>query len=384
MTESESILMQLIGNVIFDKPTSFKELSDETLNTVDELAKRHSLSHFIGAALSKKEIKVSEKVFRHYQNVMFQTAARMGRMSYELQSIYQALEQAKIPFVPLKGAVIKGFYPQDWLRTSCDIDILVSEENVEKAISTINLNGRFTVGERHLKDIPLTAQDIKIELHFGILTFKDNLDAVLKDVWEYALPQDNKYIMSLTPEFFLYHIYAHAANHFIEGGCGIKPLIDIFLLEKKLEYDRDLFEQLLEKAKLTLFRDGLKALSEVWFANASHSNLTLDMEKYILSGGVYGSMKNIMIVRSNNRSSEGYVLNRIFMPYSFLRNQYPILFKHKYLTPVFEVVRWVSFIFKGNYELRKDELKRFNAITAGEKQEVDKMLKNLGLREEKK
>lgn len=384
MTEPESILMQLIGNVIFDKPTSFKELSEETLNTVGELAKRHSLSHFIGAALSKKEIKVSEKAFRHYQNVMFQAAARMGRMSYELQSIYQALEQAKIPFVPLKGAVIKGFYPQDWLRTSCDIDILVSEENVEKAISAINSNGRFTVGERHLKDIPLTAQDIKIELHFGILTFKDNLDAVLKDVWEYAMPQDNKYIMSLTPEFFLFHIYAHAANHFIEGGCGIKPLIDIFLLEKKLEYDRDLFERLLEKAKLTLFRDGLKALSEVWFANASHSNLTLDMEKYILSGGVYGSMKNIMIVRSNNRSSEGYVLNRIFMPYSFLRNQYPILFKHKYLTPVFEVVRWVSFIFKGNYELRKDELKRFNTITAGEKQEVDKMLKNLGLREEKK
>lgn len=384
MTESESILMQLIGNVICDKPTYFKELSDETLNEVEGLAKRHSLSHFIGAALSKKEIKVSETAFHHYRKEMFQTAARMGRISYELKSIYQALEQAEIPFVPLKGAVIKGFYPQDWLRTSCDIDILVSEDNLEKAISAINSNGRFTVGERHLKDIPLTAQDIKIELHFGILTFKDGIDSVLKDVWEYTEPQDNGYMMRLTSEFLLFHIYAHAANHFIEGGCGIRPLIDIFLLEKKLGYDRDLLGQLLEKAKLSLFRDGLKTLSEVWFANAAHSSLTLDMEKYILSGGVYGNKKNMMIVRSNNRSSEGYILNRIFMPYSFLRNQYPILFKHKYLTPVFEVVRWVSFIFKGDYEVRKNELKSFNAITDAEKQEVDKMFKNLGLREEKK
>lgn len=387
MTEAEGILIQLTANVICDKPTSFNELSDETLKEVYKIAKRHDMSHYIGAALSKKEIKVSDAAFQHYQNVMLSTVARMRRISYELERASEALEKAEIQFIPLKGAVVRNFYPEFWMRTSCDIDILVHEEEFEKAIEAINSDGRFTIGEMHphSRDVSLYAAGINIELHFNIIDYKDNLDAVLKDVWEYAVPREKyKYLMGLTPEYQLFHIYAHAANHFIEGGCGIKPLIDIFLLEKSLKYNGELFGQLLERSSLTRFREGLKALSNVWFANADHSALTLSMEKYIFSGGVYGSKINSMLVRGTKRAPERYVLNRIFMPYEFISIKYPILRKHKYLTPVFEVVRWISFIFKGNYEERAEEVRTFNAVADGDKRQIDQMLKNLGLREEKK
>ena len=43
-----------------------------------------------------------------------------------------ALEKAQIPFVPLKGSVIRKYYPEAWMRTSSDIDVLVHKEDVEK------------------------------------------------------------------------------------------------------------------------------------------------------------------------------------------------------------------------------------------------------------
>ena len=76
MTEAQSILIELIGNVLCDKPTSFDSLSDQKLKEVYALAKRHDLSHFIGAALSKKKINVSDTAFQHYQNILFETSAK--------------------------------------------------------------------------------------------------------------------------------------------------------------------------------------------------------------------------------------------------------------------------------------------------------------------
>ena len=384
--QAEGILIELIANVICDKPTSFNELSDEKLKEVYTFAKHHDLSHFIGAALYKKKIRVPETDFQYYQNVMFATVVRMQKISYEFERVCEALENAGIRFVPLKGAVIKNYYPEFWMRTSCDIDILVHKNDLKKAITAINSNNRFQVSEKHYHDVSLmTVDGIHIELHFSILEANDNLDAVLKDVWEYTEPQENhKCSMRLTPEFFLFHIYAHTTYHFLKGGCGIKTIIDIFLLEKYLKYDNESLEELLEKAKIKQFRQELKALSKVWFSNATHSEITLSMEKYIFSGGVYGSTKNIVTVRSTDRLYSRYVLSRIFVPYDIIRSLYPILNKHKYLTPVFEVVRWVRFLFKGNYKAKINEVESFNSLSNNEQQEVDKMLKNLGLREEMK
>lgn len=384
--QAEGVLIELIANVICDKPTSFSELSDKKLKEVYTFAKRHDLSHFIGAALSKKKISVSDTALQYYQNDMFATVVRMQKINYEYDRVCEALENAEIRFVPLKGAVIKNYYPEFWMRTSCDIDILVHKNDLKKAIAVINSNNRFQVSEKHYHDVSLmTVDGIHIELHFSILEANDNLDAVLNDVWEYTEPQEeHKYSMRLTPEFFLFHIYAHTTYHFLKGGCGVKTIIDIFLLEKYLKYDNELLEELLEKAKIKQFRQELKALSKVWFSNATHSEITLSMEKYIFSGGVYGSSKNSIKVRSTNQLYSRYFLSRIFMPYDIIRSIYPILNEHKYLTPVFEVVRWVRFLFKGDYKAKVNEVETFNTLTDYEKQEIDIMLKNLGLREEKK
>lgn len=54
------------------------------------------------------------------------------KINHEYNRICDALESVEISFLPLKGSVLRQYYPEPWMRTSCDIDILVHENDLEK------------------------------------------------------------------------------------------------------------------------------------------------------------------------------------------------------------------------------------------------------------
>lgn len=73
-----------------------------------------------------------EDIKQHLQQIVFRVVYCYKRMNYEYEQVCDALEKAEIPFIPLKGVVIREYYPEPWMRTSCDIDILVREKNLKK------------------------------------------------------------------------------------------------------------------------------------------------------------------------------------------------------------------------------------------------------------
>ena len=62
-------------------------------------------------------------------------------------------------------------------------------------------------------------------------------------------------------------------------------------------------------------------------------------------------------------------MSRIFLPYSVMKKMHPVLEKHKWLLPWFEVRRWFVILFDGRAKSAMQELK-YNEIAdlqAGEK-----------------
>ena len=51
------------------------------------------------------------------------------------KELKEALEKAEIPFLPLKGSVIRKYYPEPWMRTSCDIDLLIHKEEADNVVN---------------------------------------------------------------------------------------------------------------------------------------------------------------------------------------------------------------------------------------------------------
>lgn len=93
-----------------------------------------------------------------------------------LQKIEAALNEKQIPYIPLKGSVLRHLYPAPEMRTSCDIDVLVHEEDLEAAVAAIENATDFTMRKRNYHDISMVNQSVHLELHFNIKENMENID----------------------------------------------------------------------------------------------------------------------------------------------------------------------------------------------------------------
>ena len=59
-------------------------------------------------------------------NESFMSVYRYEQSQTEIKKITHVLTELKIPYILLKGPRVRKYYPEPWLRTSCDIDIINS------------------------------------------------------------------------------------------------------------------------------------------------------------------------------------------------------------------------------------------------------------------
>lgn len=322
----------------------FNKISD--INNLYLLAKKHDLSHIFYTYLEKNGVSsdadVKNKLKLSYNIAVFRDIKR----EIVKNDAYQVLNAGRIEFVPLKGAVISELYPESWMRTSCDIDILVHEDDIDKALDALTENGFSSDRKRSYHDVSLYKDDIHIELHYSICENMPQIDNLLESVWNYC-EQYNSFEYREFPEFLVFHHIAHMCYHFVFGGCGIKPFIDLYLLKTKVNYSESDLNELLEQSDLVRFYDKVCELMNVWFGNAEHNSVTQKMEAYILSGGVFGNLENNSIMMSAYRDSKSKNFFAIVFPsYETMCNTYPVLRKHKYLLLFYYIKRIIQKLTK--------------------------------------
>ena len=375
-------MMELIASEVCGKSIdkSRYSLTDEELAKQYKLSKSHDLAHLVGDALIKNDLIEDGEIKAKFQKQIMLAVYRYEKINYELGRLRKVLNEAEIPFIPLKGSVLRRYYPEPWMRTSCDIDVLVHEEAVDQTAQIIVEKLGYTYEKKQYHDISLMSDGgVHLELHHSIKENKANIDALLSECWDYATVLDG-YECEFTNEFFFFHQIAHASYHFLYGGCGVRPILDLYLLQRKMPFDSTVLDEMLERSGIKKFFDAAKALSEVWFGGSEHTDVTRRMEDYLLRGGVYGSTANSMAVgQQKEKGRLGYIINRIWLPYELLCITYPRLKGRKYLQLFYEIKRWLR-IF--NPEARKHKRRDLDAIkklSAKHKSDVNCMLNELGL-----
>lgn len=363
--ESTSILLSFLRFALNGSPIdthTATQLTPEILSDTYTLAQNHDLAHMAAYAMKALKLGQETPVWKDFDHRQMEAVYRYIQLNHEYQQICHVLQEQGIPFLPLKGSVIRALYPQPWMRTSCDIDILVKEDTLQAAISALSDKLKYQEGKKENHDISLhSPSGIHLELHFRMLQeqFMVNAcDRVLERVWQEAQPAEAspcQYGMS-DPMFYFYHI-AHMAKHVGTGGCGIRPFMDLWLLNHKLPHDRAAREALLEEGRLLTFAKVAEQVAEVWFSQAEHSPLSRQLEAYILKGNSYGSLENLASFRQAQSGGKfKYYVNRIFMPYRELKAYYPILKKHKWLMPFCQLARWLRILFTGRAKLAAAQL----------------------------
>ena len=358
------------------------ELSEELLEKVFGFSCRQDLVHIVAAELfAQKALDQSPKASA-FKKQQFMAVYRYERIRQELEAICRVLEEAGIPYMPLKGAVMRQYYPEPWMRTSSDIDLLVPKKDVDAAAEALvrQLNYENQGALEH--DVQMfSPSGVHLELHFE--TIEDyqleNANKVLQNIWEDAVCIGGHHYVMSNELFYFYHV-AHMAKHVINGGCGIRFLMDLWLLNHKVQYDEKKKKALLKTGELYDFSKHAEHLSEVWFGDAEHTDVTERMEKHILGGGVFGSEENTMAVKSVRHGGKlGYTMYLIFRPLNELRRTYTILYKHKWLYPFCQIHRWFSLLFRGGFSNVRGILRKSADAYSKNGDNVDQMFRDLKL-----
>lgn len=379
-------VLALIGSVVCKRELSdaIKEgITPELIAKMFVPSQEHDMAHIVAQGLTDLGLLGEDEISLKFQDQHMLAVYRYQRMSYRFEQICGILEAEGIPFIPLKGAVLRSFYPEDWMRTSCDVDVLVHVEDFERALSVFVTNG-YAEGGTDSHHATLSFEDgVCLELHYETVEEGRavNAKAILSEIWDHATPKEGcQFHMLLDDEMFYFYHIAHIAKHFENGGCGIRSFLDLWILEHNVAHDDAARDALLQKGGLLTFANACRKLSAVWFEDAEPDDMTPKIEAYVLHGGIYGDYANTLAIKQNKIGGrKRYLLSRIFLPYPSLARIYPILKKHKWLTPVMEVRRWLRLLFRGKAKRLMEEIAITHEITDERAEEITSLLKQLGL-----
>ena len=356
--------------------------SVELLPEVLELADKHDLLHLVSLGLKQNfaDHKSNEEIRKNIIKAVY----RYEQLNFELEKVCKALENAGIPHMPLKGSVIRKFYPEPWMRSSCDVDVLVQEEQADQAAAVLSDACGYVYLRKGAHDISLrTPNHQYIELHYTLMEDKivGQAPTVLKTVWDTAQPRNGYRNCYEMPEemFYFYHI-AHMAKHVVYGGCGIRPFMDLWILDRIEGVDWSRRETLLRQGGLWEFAQAAGRLSRVWFCGERMDRLSRQLEDYILRGGVFGNSENRILIQQQKQGGKlRFILSRVFLAYDEIKFLYPILQKHRWLMPVMEVRRWIGWILDstGRKTLRK--LKISAGVSTEQADSAKDFLHHIGL-----
>ena len=352
-----------------------KPVSEELLGEVYKLADKHDVAHLITAVPGGRGLLKSGSPFLKARQ---QAVYRYMTQDHERERIYALFEGGGIPFVPLKGSVIHSYYPESWQRTGCDIDILIHEEDLERAVELLQEKYSYRPGKKSEHDISLMSPaGVHLELHYDL----HEEEVPVEEVWADARPiRPGSSHLVLSGELFLFHHIAHMAKHFRIGGCGLRPLMDLWLLRQHMPYDRAELERKLSAAGLKVFSDNSFALLDYWFGDGEATAVVEKMAEYILPAGAYGSMENRVAIGQIKKGSKvQYFKSRLFQTRAALEYPYPALKKHGWLLPFCQVHRWIKLLADGKSRRILRELKANGAMERGYRDDVAQLMELLRL-----
>ncbi len=195
--------------------------SSDMLPDLMMVSKRHDISHLVAEGLNRNGLLSDEN--KEVGNEIIRAIYRYTQLNYDYAKLCDVLEETRIPFIPLKGSVLHVWYPEPWMRTSCDIDILVHEREAEQTAKYLINQCGYSRAGKGSHDISLfNKSKIHVELHYGLVEEgrAGNAIGILKDVWKnVSIKADKSYWYEMSDEYFYFYHIAHMAKHFEVGGA---------------------------------------------------------------------------------------------------------------------------------------------------------------------
>ena len=358
-------LLKLIKAILNGNKPEIAPDPDIHWEALAEFVKFHEITGLVSGALSELDC-VPEEIKARFGEYLMTNIYREANQEMKVQNLLAGFESAGCDCMPLKGFILKNMYPSVEMRDMCDVDILIREKDIDKLKAVMDSSGcEFCKESRH--EYIYRSGITTIELHKSLVPeYNKDLYKYYGDGWRLAKKKaGSEHIYELSAEDFYIYSVVHTAKHYLNGGTGIKQVVDEYVLthcEKMQDVDRAYIDRELKKLELEKFESALRALCEVWFGNGEYDKTTTEMADYILNSGAWGTKERADISTIYRESGNGgykkarllVIWNMFFPNMVAMRRRYKILEKRPYLYPVMVIRRWFEAVFRGNGGIKKD------------------------------
>lgn len=335
---------------------------------VCRMCKAQSISGLVWAGLQKTQTLPDEARFiEYFHYVETMEAVQFAHQEKALTQVIAMLEAEKIPYILLKGSRIRKYYPQPVWRTSCDIDILFDCK--EDLLHEKMLELGYTFAGDAGTTLNYLRRPVEFEMHRRLFDDKLEFHGFFEEVWKHSVPAGKGSCERLlTEEYFYAYMIAHMAKHFTRYGCGVRPVIDLYLYRQTApaNFDSKKAEAMLKKIGLLGFERRLLALTRAWFETGKLSETDKKLTDYIMEAGVYGDSR-IMDARAVKHPEEAEKAKRkrlrklFFPPLNEMRTLYPCMLKCPLLLPVAWGMRFCG-VFTKKRKAAQEKWKRYTDV----------------------
>ena len=310
------------------------------------------------AYVALQKLGFSVEQLKEFQEDYKLNMLREARFELGGQQVFDAFEKAEINFLPLKGAILKNYYPNPALRTFTDIDIYVGKD-FEKAEKVLFELGYEKTGFDEHNDVGYSKKpSLHIELHKEL--FPDDYDfegyfdepfkhTDLKDGYKY-------YHLYKTDDFFI-HVLCHLYKHFTFGGCGLRQYLDIYVMTKKMELDMDYIRSELKSFGMEGFLDTTLKLDRFFFDGEKPDDELIEIAEFVFNNSTFGNAENRLVLDYDKQNGEKrtlwgnitYFMDRWGLNYSQMKERYKVLKYLPFLLPFCWIYRLITaLLFRRN------------------------------------
>lgn len=270
------------------------------------------------------------------------------RQLEQLARFYQAMEEAGLDYMPVKGAVMKGLYPNHEMRNMGDADILIREEQKTQVAAVATALG-FEYHSESDHEWNWFRPELKLELHKRFYSSDEKTYyAYFGEGWNWAKYQTgHRYDMS-REDAFIYE-FAHFTRHYCKGGIGVRHMIDLWVhLHTAENMDMDYIRKAMVKLKLDRFFENVMQTLQAWFYDGPTNPCTDYITEFLFGGGKVSHDWEVAqsAVAANHGSAKSgkarLVIRRMFPPRKHLDWNYPQF--QKLPLPMAWVARWFSLL----------------------------------------
>ena len=273
--------------------------------------------------------------------------------NYEGERILKALSGAGFDCIPLKGWELQKLYPEENMRQMVDLDILVQPYKFESIKTVMKKLGYSTGTESFWMHDNFHMNSVKVEMHKRLTDDTDRIQKWQQKMWARSLPTEKTHIRKMSVEdFYIYH-FIHLHHDFMKGSLGLRRILDTWLLQSQ-PLNMNMVKAELQKFGIWKFHEQMVKTARVAMGEEEIDERSEYLLRYAFKYGINGTVKTyktsrIAIMGNNRRIGKIMAFfDAVFLPYSRMKAQFPILKRWPVLLPLCwtrRIIRYSRFKF---------------------------------------